>query len=96
MGTEAAREVVLQYLGTDVGTAGPFYKGGKEELDGLSAADRQKANGLIDQGASVFLIYPGHPAPGDANAGKATRVVLVQHGAVVGDFASAPTAAPSH
>ena len=96
MGTEAAREVVLQYLGTDVGTAGPFYKGGKQELGVLSASDREKASTLIDEGAALFLIYPGHAAARDANAGHPTRVVLIHRGTVVGDFPAVPAAAAAH
>jgi hypothetical protein len=87
--SEQTREVVLQYLGTDVGTAGPFYQGGKKELDILSAGDRQKADALIDQGAALFLIYA---APGTTNAGHASRVILVHRGSVVGDFNATGTA----
>lgn len=84
---ESTREIVLQYLGGDVGTAGPFGKGGKKELDVLSDVDRKKAETLIDQGASLFLVFGSHVANAAAAAqGGATRVVLVQRGRIVADF----------
>jgi hypothetical protein len=95
--SETTREVVLQYLGTDVGTAGPFFKGGKNELGGLSDSDRRQAETLIDQGAAVFLVYSGHRT-GDTAGTGADRIVLVSKGQVVGDFrtvAKAPVAAPT-
>lgn len=92
--SETTREVVLQYLGGDVGTAGPFGKGGKKELDVLTPADRQAAEALIDRGAAMFLVYGANAAnAADAQAaaaGGATRVVLVQGGRVVGDFRAQP------
>jgi len=91
---EQSREVVLQYFGTDVGTAGPFFKGGKKELDILSAGDRQKAEALIDQGAAMFLIYPGRSAASAAAPARASHVVFVQKNAIVGDFNVPPPAAP--
>ena len=79
---EGAREVVLQYLGGNFGTAGPFSRDGKKELDVLAPADRTQAAALLDQGAVAFLAY---------QAGATTRVVLVAKGRIVGDFrASAP------
>lgn len=89
IGSETAREVVLQYLGTDVGTAGPFSKTAKNELDVLTPADRQKAASLIDGGAVLFLVYTT-PTPGET--AKASRVVLVKGKQVVGDFNTAKTA----
>ncbi len=83
--SESTREVVLQYLGGDVGTAGPFGKGGKKELDVLTAADRHQAEQLIDAGASMFLVY-GANAANPNQAGGVSRVVLVQHGKIVADL----------
>lgn len=85
--SETTRETVLEYVGTDVGTAGPFFKGGKKELDILPDADRRKAEALIDGGAALFLVYPANRTS-DASTGSASRVVLVQHGKIVGDFAA--------
>ena len=82
--SETTRETVLEYLGADVGTAGPFYKGGKQELDILSEADRAKAAALIDHGAALFLVYPANRTAN--STGSANRVVLVQGGKIVGDF----------
>lgn len=93
--SESTREIVLQYLGGDVGTAGPFAKGAKNELGSLSPSDRQAAEKLIDQGAVVFLVYGAHAAGGTTNAAETSgpsRIVLVQGGRVVGDFQPAPKA----
>jgi hypothetical protein len=87
--SETLREVVLQYLGGDVGTAGPFFKGGKKELDGLSASDRAQAEKLIDQGAAVFLVFAGKTSASE-NTGSTSRIVLVQDSKIVGDFRAAP------
>jgi hypothetical protein len=92
--SETTREVVLQYLGQAVGTAGPFGKGGKKELDVLSPADRQKAEAMIDGGAVVFLVYGGHNAQGEPQTGT-TRVILVQNNKVIGDFAALPQPQPA-
>lgn len=91
---ESTRGVVLQYLGGDVGTAGPFRQNGKKELGVLSDADRRKAERLIDDGAVVFLVYGTNAAaaPVSGGSGGATRVVLVQNGRVVGDFLPSPAA----
>ncbi|HVU35202.1 MAG TPA: hypothetical protein VHE61_17335 [Opitutaceae bacterium] len=86
---ESTREVVLQYVGTDVGTAGPFGKGGKKELTVLTQADRQKADALIDGGASAFTVYGTDPNSPDQTS-HVTRVVLVQHNKIVGDFKAPP------
>lgn len=85
--TESTREVVLQYLGADaaVGTAGPFSKGGKKEIDVLSPSDRQKVDDLIDRGAVIFLVYAANSATADSTA-TVSRVIVVQRGSVVGDF----------
>jgi len=96
--SETTRETVLQYIGADVGTAGPFGKGAKKELTVLSPADRVQATTLVDRGAQAFLIF----APAPAGAGEraepvVSRIVFVQHGRIVGDFhatATASTARP--
>lgn len=96
MDSESTREVVLQYLGIDapVGTAGPFAKSAKKELDVLSAADRHQAETLIDHGAVLFLVYANKPAsPGSeapAPGTNVSRVILVHGGKVVGDFRAEP------
>lgn len=94
--SESTREVVLQYLGTDaaVGTAGPFGKGGKKELDVLSASDRQKAEAMIDRGAVLFLVYAANTATADT-AAPVSRVIMVQGGKVTADFRAEPKAAPA-
>jgi hypothetical protein len=86
---ETGREVVLQYVGTDVGTAGPFSKKSNSELAILSDKDRVTASSLLDHGAVAFLVYSkGANASAVSTPGKAagTRVILLQHGRVVGDF----------
>lgn len=79
-GAERAREVVLEYVGGSVGTAGPFSNKAFPELNSLSASDRTKAGALIDRGALAFVVI---------SAGKSTRIVLVQGGKVVGDLSAA-------
>ncbi len=93
--SESTREVVQQYLGVDsaVGTAGPFGKGGKKELDVLSAPDRQKAEGMIDRGAVLFLVYAANTATADS-AAPVSQVILVQSGKVVAAFRAEPKAVP--
>ena len=86
---ETEREIVLQYVAVDAGTAGPFSRKSKQELDILSDRDRVAATALLDRGAVAFVVYPktqisGAAAPASQHAG--TRIVLVQHGRVVGDF----------
>ena len=81
--SEANREVVLKYLDADVGTAGPFSKQGKRELDVLSEKDRATALGLLERGAVGFVVFaPAH----SAEAGSVARIVLVLSGKVIGDF----------
>jgi hypothetical protein len=94
MDSESTREIVLQYLGIDaaVGTAGPFGKGGKKEIDVLSAADRKQVEALIDRGAVLFLVYAVTPAAAGespAPGSNVSRVIVVQGGKVVGDFRAA-------
>jgi hypothetical protein len=86
---ETEREIVLQHVAVDVGTAGPFSKKAKRELDVLSDKDRVEASMLLDRGAVAFLVYPKTPGSASASTPKketGPRVVLVQHGRVVGDF----------
>jgi hypothetical protein len=84
MDSESAREVALQYLGSDAGTAGPFAKGAKREFSVLSPKDEREASELIDRGAVAFLVF-------EARASAVTRIVLIHRGRVVGDF---PVAKP--
>jgi hypothetical protein len=90
---ETTRQTVLQYIGSDVGTAGPFGKGGKKELAVLSSNDRAQAEILIDRGAEGFLIFaPPPPAGPDEHADPVvSRIVFVLHGKIAGDF-HAPSA----
>lgn len=81
-GAEATREIVLQYIGRDVGTVGPFSTQAKRELGALSKADKEKALALMQGGAAGFLIIERDPA-------AANRMVLVAKGKVVGDFPAA-------
>lgn len=69
----------MQYLGGDAGTAGPFFKHQKKELDILSPKDRSDAIAWLDRGAVAFVVY-------EARAGGTTRAVLVMDGRVVGDY----------
>ena len=80
--SESTREIVLEYIGGNVGTAGPFSKQGKKELDVLSAKDKSEASALIDRGAVGYLIY--EPA-----AKGTTRIILVLKGKVVADYRAA-------
>ena len=86
---ETEREVVLQYVAVDAGTAGPFSRKSKQELDILSDQDRLAATALLDRGAVAFVVYHKNQMPGAASPATrhpGTRIVLVQHGRVVGDF----------
>ena len=87
-GSESTRAILLQYLGGDVGTVGPFGKGGKKELTVLSDAERAEAEALIDKGAMMFLIYGGS-AGGQPGV---SRVVLMQDKQVVRDYVVRPKA----
>src|SRR6476661_2363062 len=78
---ESQREIVLQHIGIDAGTAGPFSKGAKREFGILSEKDRAEAAKLIEHGAVAFLVYPKRQGPvATASPKEGTRVVLVQHG----------------
>jgi hypothetical protein len=76
--SEEHREVVLKYVGHDVGTVGPFTRPGTE-LDGLAEQDRQAAIGFLAHGAQGFLII--EPPPGGRK-----RVILVSNKGILGDF----------
>jgi hypothetical protein len=87
---EAAREVALQYINSDVGTTGPFNKNRTGDLDVLSADDRAKALALLDRGAVGFVAF-GNGAAGGAS--RRARIVLVLEKKVVGDFWAVQAAA---
>lgn len=89
-GAEATRNLVLQYLGGDVGTAGPFGQGGKKELTILTEAERKEAESLIDRGAVMFLVYGGSVAARNNPDAGASRVVLVQDGKILRDYIVQP------
>ena len=80
--TEATREIVLEYVGHEVGTSGPFSKHAKRELAALSAKDRGEAMVLMERGAVGFLIIERNPA-------LPNRIVLIARRKVVGDFPAA-------
>lgn len=90
--SEGKRELVLQYLGTDVGTAGPFYKSAHQEIAVLSNADRRKAEALIEDGAALFLIFQANAAVAPNATRTADRLIFVQKGEIVGDFRPQPKA----
>lgn len=77
--SEERREVVLEYVGHEVGTVGPFSKKGQRELDGLSEKDRKEVVGLIERGAVGFLII-------EPDASRPNRVIVVSGKRIVGDF----------
>ena len=90
---ETEREIVLQYVGVDVGTAGPFTKKSSRELDILADKDRSAAAALLNRGAVGFLVYAKTPNVGNTTATNSPpnkqlgpRVILLQHGRVVGDY----------
>jgi hypothetical protein len=86
--TEATRAVALEYLGGNVGTAGPFSRHASKDLDVLSPKDRADALALLERGAVGFQVF-------EPGAGGVTRIILVHRGHVVGDFRAAkPHAAP--
>jgi hypothetical protein len=82
--SEKTREIVLNYLGGAVGTAGPFSSQAKQEFGVLSPKDQQEASALIDRGAVAFLIF-------EAGSSSAVRIVLVHKERVVGDFRAVKT-----
>ena len=82
--SERTREVVLNYLGAPVGTAGPFSNQAKKEFGVLSPKDQSEASALIDRGAVAFLVF-------EAGANSAVRIVLVHKDRVVGDFRAVKT-----
>ena len=85
--SETERELVLQYVGSDAGTSGPFSKKTKQELAILGEKDRLEANALLDRGAVAFLVYSKSTgASATAKSPARTRVVVVQNGRVVGDY----------
>jgi len=79
--SEERREVVLEYVGHEVGTVGPFSKKGQRELDGLSEKDRKEVLALIEHGAVGFLII-------EPNASLPNRVIVVSGKRIIGDFPS--------
>lgn len=90
---ESDREIVLQYVGGEVGTAGPFSKKAARELDILAEPDRSKSVALLERGAVAFFIYQktaGAPAAAKSAAGSnpasGTRVIVVHNRQIVGDF----------
>jgi hypothetical protein len=77
--SEERREVVLKYVGHDVGTSGPFSKKGIRELDVLDDNERKQATALLQGGAQGFLIMEPNPA-------LPNRIILISGDRVVGDF----------
>jgi hypothetical protein len=94
-GPEIARQVVLQHVGGAVGTIGPFNRKDKKELESLSPQDRSTALALLDRGALGFLICSPETGAAPRNANgvladliKVDRIIFVQDGQIVGDFAA--------
>src|SRR4051812_26273234 len=95
-GPEAAREVVLKNVGEGVGTVGPFNRKDKKELESLSPQDRSAAVALLDRGALGVLVFgPNKEAKRAATTSGALadlvvvdRILFVQRGQIVGDFAA--------
>ena len=92
---EIARQVVLQHVGGTVGTIGPFNRKDKKELESLSPQDRTTAIALLDRGALGFLICSPDDGTAQRNASgvladliKVARIIFVQDGKIVGDFAA--------
>jgi hypothetical protein len=83
---ESAREIVLTYVGADVGTAGPFSKKGLRELDTLSAKDRAEALALFERGAIAYVIFSPPQERKPADTAAPTRIIFVRSGKVVADF----------
>lgn len=88
---ESDREIVLQYVGGEVGTAGPFGKKAARELDILADTDRTKAVALLERGAVAFFIYQKTPGAASAaaaakNPASGTRVVVVLNRQIAGDY----------
>ena len=86
---------MLKHVGDGVGTVGPFNRKDKKELDSLSPPDRSAANALLDHGAVGFLIFRADDGTKSPPAGAALadmvnvdRILFVQHGQIVGDFAA--------
>jgi len=76
---EAAREVALQYIDSDVGTTGPFNKNRTKDLDVLSAEDRAKALTLLDRGAVGFVAF-GRGDRGRSGCPRADRAGVGEEG----------------
>ena len=82
--SETEREIVLKYVGVDAGTTGPFTKKAKHEINILTEKDRAEAASLLDYGAVGFLVFSKTVSPSTSR--PVTRVILLQHGRIVGDF----------
>ena len=87
--------MVLQHVGPGVGTLGPFNRKDKKELGALSPQDRNAAIALLERGALGFLVFGPDDGSKTPTAGAALadfvnvdRIVFVQHGQIVGDFAA--------
>jgi hypothetical protein len=96
---EEHRELVLQYVGHDVGTVGPFSTKEKRELDVLSEKDRKEAVEMLARGAQAFLVI-------EPSASVPNRIIVLSGKQVVGDFPAPkkdepniptePTRSPAH
>src|SRR5438105_4394576 len=76
---EERRQLVLEYVGHEVGTVGPFAKNALRELDVLSEKDRREAAALIEHGAVGFLVIEPNPS-------LPNRIVVVSGKRIIGDF----------
>ena len=77
--SEERREVVLEYVGHEVGTVGPFTRSGARELEALSEKDRTAAAQMLAHGAQGFLVI-------EPNASLPNRIIVISGKRIVGDF----------
>ena len=92
--SEAVRAVVERYINNSEAKAlGPLTKKTSEDFKWLSEADRQKAEGLLQQGVPGIAVYvPDFSQIIDTANGpvrgmiKLDRIVFVRGTEVVGDF----------
>jgi hypothetical protein len=83
---ETARSLVLNYVGHNVGTVGPFSKHATREPALLAEPNRKEAMVQLQRGAEGFLVIEPDPA-------TPNRIVLVLKGKIVGDFPTTSKAA---
>ena len=89
---DAARQVVVKYLGSDARTV--VFKEGESALEPFSQEDLSRAHALHEIGAIGFLVFADSDITMDTKNGpiadfiKMRRMVFVLDGRIVGDFAA--------